>query len=147
MLRYLKKLEDCDIALNRSMIALGSCTMKLNSAAEMMPVSWREFSLIHPFAPQDQTEGYLEMIHDLSEKLCPRLREQGIWRRPLSQQFAWFASCAAAAPDFHGYPETPSWRVKAMCHSLALCGSWNMAPCMHHVVPWELPHPNRLREG
>jgi glycine dehydrogenase len=52
------------------MIPLGSCTMKLNSVAEMMPVSWREFSLIHPYAPEDQTEGYQELIDDLSDKLC-----------------------------------------------------------------------------
>ena len=70
MTRYMRRLSDRDLALDRAMIPLGSCTMKLNSAAEMMPVSWREFSLIHPFAPQNQTEGYLEMINDLSEKLC-----------------------------------------------------------------------------
>ena len=58
MLRYLKKLEDADIALNRSMIALGSCTMKLNAVAEMIPVTWREFSEPHPFAPVEQMEGY-----------------------------------------------------------------------------------------
>ena len=58
MLRYLKRLEDCDIALNRSMIALGSCTMKLNAVAEMIPVTWREFSEPHPFAPLEQMEGY-----------------------------------------------------------------------------------------
>jgi glycine dehydrogenase len=57
MLRYLKKLEDADIALNRSMIALGSCTMKLNAVAEMIPVTWREFSEPHPFAPVEQMEG------------------------------------------------------------------------------------------
>ena len=70
MTRYMRRLSDRDLALDRAMIPLGSCTMKLNSAAEMMPVSWREFSLIHPFAPRNQTEGYLEMINDLSEKLC-----------------------------------------------------------------------------
>ncbi len=69
MTRYMRRLSDRDLALDRAMIPLGSCTMKLNSAAEMIPVSWREFSLIHPFAPRDQTEGYLEMINDLSEKL------------------------------------------------------------------------------
>ena len=54
MLRYLKKLEDCDIALNRSMIALGSCTMKLNAAAELIPITWKEFSLPHPFVPTNK---------------------------------------------------------------------------------------------
>ncbi|WP_300037036.1 aminomethyl-transferring glycine dehydrogenase [uncultured Roseobacter sp.] len=70
MMRYMRRLADRDLALDRAMIPLGSCTMKLNSAAEMMPVSWREFSLLHPFAPADQAEGYAELIADLSAKLC-----------------------------------------------------------------------------
>ncbi|NCZ65446.1 MAG: glycine dehydrogenase [Rhodobacteraceae bacterium] len=70
MMRYMRRLSDRDLALDRAMIPLGSCTMKLNSVAEMMPVSWREFSLIHPYAPVDQTEGYQELIDDLSDKLC-----------------------------------------------------------------------------
>ena len=70
MMRYMRRLADRDLALDRAMIPLGSCTMKLNSAAEMMPVSWREFSLLHPFAPADQAKGYREMIDDLSAKLC-----------------------------------------------------------------------------
>ncbi|MDR9481540.1 MAG: aminomethyl-transferring glycine dehydrogenase [Salibaculum sp.] len=70
MMRYMRRLSDRDLALDRAMIPLGSCTMKLNSAAEMMPVSWREFSLIHPFAPADQWQGYAELIADLSDKLC-----------------------------------------------------------------------------
>ncbi|WP_295313860.1 aminomethyl-transferring glycine dehydrogenase [Roseobacter sp.] len=70
MMRYMRRLADRDLALDRAMIPLGSCTMKLNSAAEMMPVSWREFSLLHPFAPADQALGYRELIDDLSDKLC-----------------------------------------------------------------------------
>ncbi|MEP3847211.1 MAG: aminomethyl-transferring glycine dehydrogenase [Paracoccaceae bacterium] len=70
MMRYMRRLADRDLALDRAMIPLGSCTMKLNSAAEMMPVSWGEFSLLHPFCPADQAEGYAEMIGDLSDKLC-----------------------------------------------------------------------------
>ena len=70
MMRYLRKLSDKDIALDRSMIPLGSCTMKLNSASEMAPVTWPEFSQIHPFAPQDQTLGYQAMIKQLEEMLC-----------------------------------------------------------------------------
>src|SRR5210317_1575610 len=70
MMRYVRKLSDRDLALDRAMIPLGSCTMKLNAAAEMIPISWREFANIHPFAPEEQVEGYHEMIDDLSDKLC-----------------------------------------------------------------------------
>ena len=69
MLRYLKKLENKDLALNHSMISLGSCTMKLNATAEMLPVTWPEFAHIHPFAPAEQTQGYLEMIGGLQTQL------------------------------------------------------------------------------
>ncbi|TDL88101.1 aminomethyl-transferring glycine dehydrogenase [Meridianimarinicoccus aquatilis] len=70
MMRYMRRLSDRDLALDRAMIPLGSCTMKLNSAAEMMPVSWPEFARIHPFAPDDQVQGYHQMISDLSDTLC-----------------------------------------------------------------------------
>jgi glycine dehydrogenase len=70
MMRYMRRLSDRDLALDRAMIPLGSCTMKLNSAAEMMPVSWEEFGALHPYVPADQAQGYHEMISDLSQKLC-----------------------------------------------------------------------------
>ena len=70
MMRYMRRLADRDLALDRAMIPLGSCTMKLNAAAEMMPLSWPEFAHIHPLAPKDQVEGYTELVTDLSEKLC-----------------------------------------------------------------------------
>jgi glycine dehydrogenase len=70
MMRYLRRLADKDIALDRSMIALGSCTMKLNAASEMTPVTWPEFSNMHPFAPKDQTLGYQTMISQLEKMLC-----------------------------------------------------------------------------
>ena len=69
MLRYLKKLEDSDIALNKSMIALGSCTMKLNAVSEMIPVTWKEFSQPHPFSPVEQMDGYRELFTDLKNWL------------------------------------------------------------------------------
>ena len=70
MLRYLKSLEEKDLSLVHSMIALGSCTMKLNATAEMIPVTWPEFGKLHPFAPKDQTAGYQQMFHELNDYLC-----------------------------------------------------------------------------
>ncbi len=70
MMRYLKFLENKDLSLNTSMISLGSCTMKLNAASELIPVSWPEFGALHPFAPASQTEGYQQIIQELSAYLC-----------------------------------------------------------------------------
>ncbi len=70
MMRYIKMLENKDLSLNTSMISLGSCTMKLNAATEMMPLSWTGWSRMHPFAPKDQAAGYLQMAKELSEYLC-----------------------------------------------------------------------------
>ena len=70
MLRYLRRLSDFDIALDRSMIPLGSCTMKLNAAAEMEPISWPEFARVHPFVPAAQAGGYLELIESLELRLA-----------------------------------------------------------------------------
>jgi glycine dehydrogenase len=70
MTRYMRRLADRDLALDRAMIPLGSCTMKLNATAEMLPITWPEFAEIHPFVPPDQALGYKELINDLSAKLC-----------------------------------------------------------------------------
>jgi glycine dehydrogenase len=70
MLRYLRRLADRDLALDRSMIPLGSCTMKLNATAEMIPVTWSQFGALHPFAPADQAQGYAELVADLEGMLC-----------------------------------------------------------------------------
>jgi len=70
MTRYMRRLADRDLALDRAMIPLGSCTMKLNATAEMLPITWPEFTEIHPFAPTEQALGYVEMIEDLSVKFC-----------------------------------------------------------------------------
>ncbi|NVN94662.1 MAG: aminomethyl-transferring glycine dehydrogenase [Bacteroidetes bacterium] len=70
MMRYIKKLEIKDLSMNRAMIPLGSCTMKLNAATELFYMSWPEFGAIHPFVPADQAEGYLELIHNFEKDLC-----------------------------------------------------------------------------
>jgi glycine dehydrogenase len=70
MMRYLKQLENKDLSLNTSMISLGSCTMKLNAATEMIPVSWPEFGSLHPFIPVEQSAGYQQIITELNDYLC-----------------------------------------------------------------------------
>ncbi|AZN35734.1 aminomethyl-transferring glycine dehydrogenase [Iodobacter ciconiae] len=82
MMRYLRSLADKDLALDRTMIPLGSCTMKLNAASEMMPVTWPEFANVHPFAPNAQTAGYREMITQLEAMLCAATGYAGVSLQP-----------------------------------------------------------------
>ncbi|MCR9127800.1 MAG: aminomethyl-transferring glycine dehydrogenase [Rhodobacteraceae bacterium] len=84
MMRYMRRLADRDLALDRAMIPLGSCTMKLNAAAEMMPVSWPEFADLHPYVPADQAQGYADLISDLNAKLCEITGYDGISMQPNS---------------------------------------------------------------
>ena len=84
MLRYLHRLEAKDLSLNTSMIPLGSCTMKLNAAAEMEPVTWPEFGNIHPFAPDSQTVGYHELISELGDWLAEITGFEGVSMQPNS---------------------------------------------------------------
>ena len=70
MMRYMRLLADKDLALDRAMIPLGSCTMKLNAAVEMMPVTWDHFGQMHPFVPLDQAQGYRQLIQQLEQMLC-----------------------------------------------------------------------------
>jgi glycine dehydrogenase len=82
MLRYIKSLENKDLSLNTSMIALGSCTMKLNATAEMVPLTWPEFGRMHPFAPADQTQGYLKLFADLERDLAAVTGLPGVSLQP-----------------------------------------------------------------
>ncbi|GHD02438.1 aminomethyl-transferring glycine dehydrogenase [Zhihengliuella salsuginis] len=82
MLRYLRRLSDRDLALDRTMIPLGSCTMKLNATAEMQAISWPEFSSIHPYAPEHQTAGWRHLIHDLESRLAAITGYAGVSIQP-----------------------------------------------------------------
>jgi glycine dehydrogenase len=97
MTRYMRRLADRDLALDRAMIPLGSCTMKLNSAAEMMPISWSGFANIHPFVPEEQTRGYQLMVKDLSDKLCEITGYDGISMQPNSGAQGEYAGLLAIA--------------------------------------------------
>jgi len=82
MLRYIRGLSDKDLALDRTMIPLGSCTMKLNATSEMIPITWPEFANVHPFAPQDQLEGYAELDRQLGDWLCQATGYGGVSLQP-----------------------------------------------------------------
>jgi glycine dehydrogenase len=102
MTRYMRRLADRDLALDRSMIPLGSCTMKLNSAAEMMPITAYGFANMHPFAPVSQADGYTYLINDLSEKLCEITGYDAISMQPNSGaqgEFAGLLTIAAYHKD------------------------------------------------
>jgi glycine dehydrogenase len=94
MMRYIKSLELRDLALNNAMIPLGSCTMKLNAATEMLPLSWPEWGNLHPFVPKDQAAGYLAMIDDLGKDLCTITGFDGITFQPNSGASGEYAGLA-----------------------------------------------------
>ena len=111
MLRYLRKLSDKDIALDRAMIPLGSCTMKLNATAEMLPITWPEFSTMHPFAPADQTQGYRAMIDDLESMLCASTGYDAISLQPNAGSQGEYAGLLA----IRGYHESRGDSDRDVC--------------------------------
>lgn len=111
MLRYLRKLSDKDIALDRAMIPLGSCTMKLNATAEMLPITWPEFSNMHPFAPASQTLGYRAMIDDLEAMLCAATGYDAMSLQPNAGSQGEYAGLLA----IHGYHESRGDSHRNVC--------------------------------
>jgi len=100
MMRYLRRLSDRDLALDRTMIPLGSCTMKLNSAAEMESITWPEFASIHPYAPAEQTEGWRELITDLEGRLTAITGYAGVSIQPNAGSQGEYAGLLAIS-DYH----------------------------------------------
>ena len=111
MLRYLRRLADKDIALDRSMIPLGSCTMKLNAASEMVPITWPEFADIHPFVPLEQAEGYLRMIDELETWLASITGYDAVSVQPNSGAQGEFAGLMA----IRGYHEANGEGHRDVC--------------------------------
>ena len=95
MLRYLKRLEDRDLSLTSAMIPLGSCTMKLNATSEMIPVTWLEFGGLHPFAPADQAQGYLQLFKELEHQLAEITGFETVWLQPNAGSQGEFAGLLA----------------------------------------------------
>ncbi|WP_026757904.1 aminomethyl-transferring glycine dehydrogenase [Sediminimonas qiaohouensis] len=132
MMRYMRRLSDRDLALDRAMIPLGSCTMKLNSAAEMMPVSWPEFAEMHPFAPADQAEGYREMIDGLSEQLCQITGYAAISMQPNS----------GAQGEYAGLLTIAAWQRARGQGQRNVCliptSAHGTNPASAHMVGWDV---------
>ncbi len=111
MLRYLRTLADRDLALDRTMIPLGSCTMKLNATVEMMPITWPEFADIHPFAPADQAEGYAELFAELEAALCEITGYDAVSLQPNAGSQGEFAGLLA----IRGYHRSRGQEARTVC--------------------------------
>ncbi|MEM6578077.1 MAG: aminomethyl-transferring glycine dehydrogenase [Pseudomonadota bacterium] len=132
MTRYMRRLADRDLALDRAMIPLGSCTMKLNAAVEMMPISWREFSRLHPFAPRDQAQGYHEMFDHLSDMLCTITGYDGMSMQPNSGAQGEYAGLLTIA----AYHRARGEAHRNVC--LIPMNAHGTNPASAHMVGWNV---------
>ncbi|MGI9522440.1 MAG: aminomethyl-transferring glycine dehydrogenase [Hyphomicrobiaceae bacterium] len=132
MTRYMRRLADRDLALDRAMIPLGSCTMKLNATVEMMPVTWPEFSELHPFVPTDQAAGYHELIRDLSDKLCQITGYDAISIQPNSGAQGEYAGLLA----IRGYHVARGEAHRNVC--LIPTSAHGTNPASAHMVGWKV---------
>lgn len=141
MMRYMRRLADRDLALDRAMIPLGSCTMKLNAAVEMMPLSWPEYSTMHPFVPADQAQGYTTMIADLSEKLCDVTGYDGFSMQPNSGAQGEYAGLLSIA----AYHRANGQAHRDVC--LIPMSAHGTNPASASMVGWKVVPVNSLENG
>lgn len=130
--RYMRRLADRDLALDRAMIPLGSCTMKLNATVEMIPVTWPEFGNLHPFVPADQAEGYKEMIDDLNDKLCQITGYDAISQQPNSGAQGEYAGLLT----IRGYHEANGQSERDIC--LIPTSAHGTNPASAQMVGWKV---------
>jgi len=130
--RYMRRLADRDLALDRAMIPLGSCTMKLNATIEMLPVTWTEFAEIHPYAPVDQAQGYLELINDLSKKLCTLTGYDNMSMQPNSGAQGEYAGLLT----IRAYHKSQGQEHRNVC--LIPTSAHGTNPASAHMVGWKV---------
>ena len=139
--RYMRRLADRDLALDRAMIPLGSCTMKLNAAAEMMPVTWPEFGDLHPYVPVDQAKGYTALINDLSDILCDITGYDAISMQPNSGAQGEYAGLLA----IRGYHAANGDAHRNIC--LIPMSAHGTNPASAHMVDYTVVAVKSLENG
>ncbi|MEO5926787.1 MAG: aminomethyl-transferring glycine dehydrogenase [Bryobacteraceae bacterium] len=141
MLRYIRRLGDRDLALDRAMIPLGSCTMKLNATAEMVPISWPEWNALHPFAPLEQAQGYATMFRELEQKLCAITGYDGVSLQPNSGAQGEYAGLLA----IRGYHRSRGEAHRNIC--LIPSSAHGTNPASAHMVGMEVEVVSCDEEG
>lgn len=141
MMRFLRRLADKDLALDRAMIPLGSCTMKLNAAAEMMPLSWPKLANVHPFAPENNSKGYRQMINQLQDWLCEITGFEAVSFQPNSGAQGEYTGLLAIRRyhDFKGEPYRNICLIPASAHGTN--------PASAHMAGMEVVVVNCLGDG